>query len=166
MRKNRSFQGGKPLGKNARRNPWGPVETRGDPRPIVWLFSQRPKVRSTLICRLCRAVSPAIHHMCSFFQHLLLVFRNYFLRCNPCPKKKTTEYFFREEKNKNVRKTRSFQEEKPPGKTPAGTRGDPCPTVWYESVETFLLGRIVCLLFCLRSLFFYSSLRSKKEKRK
>ena len=37
--KNSSFRGGKPPGRNARGNPWGPVRTRGGPRPILGLFS-------------------------------------------------------------------------------------------------------------------------------
>ena len=166
MRKNRSFQGGKPLGKNARRNPWGPVETRGDPRPIVWLFSQRPKVRSTLICRLCRAVSPAIHHMCSFSTSPFLSFVILSLEVTRVQRKRRPNTFLERKRTKMYEKPGVFKRKNLLGKTPAGTRGDPCPTVWYESVETFLLGRIVCLLFCLRSLFFYSSLRSKREKRK
>ena len=38
-RKNGGFQGGKPPGRNARGNPWGPVRTRGGPRPLLGLFS-------------------------------------------------------------------------------------------------------------------------------
>ena len=38
-RKNDSFQGGKPPGRNARGNPWGPVRTRGGPRPLLGLFA-------------------------------------------------------------------------------------------------------------------------------
>ena len=38
-RKNGGFQGGKHPERNARGNPWGPVKTRGDPRPILGLFS-------------------------------------------------------------------------------------------------------------------------------
>ena len=37
--KNGSFRGGKPPGRNARGNPWGPVRTRGDPRFILGLTS-------------------------------------------------------------------------------------------------------------------------------
>ena len=45
-RKNTSFQGGKPPGSNARGNPWGPVRTRGDPRPLLGLFA-------TAFCVVC-----------------------------------------------------------------------------------------------------------------
>ena len=38
-RKNGSFRGGKPPGRNARENPWGPVRTRGDPRPLLGSFA-------------------------------------------------------------------------------------------------------------------------------
>ena len=38
-RKNDSFRGGKPPGRNARGNPWGPVRTRGGPRPLLGLFA-------------------------------------------------------------------------------------------------------------------------------
>ena len=37
-RKNSSFRGGKPHGRNACGNPWGPVRTRGGPRLIPGLF--------------------------------------------------------------------------------------------------------------------------------
>ena len=37
-RKNGSFRGGTPPGSNARRNPWGPVRTCGDPRLLLGLF--------------------------------------------------------------------------------------------------------------------------------
>ena len=45
MRKNGSFRGGKPPGRNARGNPWGPVRTRGGPHPILRLFSKRHGIR-------------------------------------------------------------------------------------------------------------------------